>query len=713
MKSFKDFLNEGDTGFVIEEGRIHLIEEAFRSQDVGKAMGLFKKQLDKITGKKFGYSSLPAIYNKNGSLTSGYYFFPSDLQYALRLNMTENPAKAKASASEVGGKSSVSFDSLDYIKPNSDVPVATIEFKGMNIIQILDQVKSFFSNPTSWIGKEMAFAPAYVDGAEKIAAPTISKEIAVIEESVKTGLVEEKKFTIFGITYNKAQDAINSLIEQGYSKEALLDLTDENGTEVFTAGNVKYFYAQYIKANGSVTGVAGVADTASTDAATGKVNNYPKIPEKIPVKDLFQYLDDLSQMVIGKHPKDESKIIIPKDGWHASHGAIRVYDVNGKWQHMKDDPNIYIPGTLKMLLVAGQGGTGKTFGIEQIIAKEGLKKGVDFIANTGAVSPSVAFKSLYDMRFGGLLLFDDCDDFLNDSAGQNIIKGALDSKEVREITWGKATPGLFKVLNSMYIDASEYEALIPNIYMEDGSTRPSTKQITHNKQMINAAKKSRVIDETNEHYQALMYGQQWWFDHYFTVTEGETPKDTIYVHNNKDRMSKVQLPGDTALYNKFNNLAEGGAMTAPQMKAFIKNLKIDPGSKQPDTFLFDGRMIFVSNMDLAKAVKSPHIAAITSRGAGIAVNLDAADLVARIEMINEGGGFDKVKNKAALTDEGLELILEDFRRSRDENPADMSGALNIRAFNNAVIAQGSAEIFGLKSDAGKINKLFFGGDQWR
>ena len=66
-------------------------------------------------------------------------------------------------------------------------------------------------------------------------------------------------------------------------------------------------------------------------------------------------------------------------------------------------------GISQALLITGQGGVGKS-------------------------STSAMYKFLYD-NYDKIVVFDDCDSVLSDSDGMNILKGALDSGKIREISW--------------------------------------------------------------------------------------------------------------------------------------------------------------------------------------------------------------------------------------------------------------------------------------
>lgn len=90
-------------------------------------------------------------------------------------------------------------------------------------------------------------------------------------------------------------------------------------------------------------------------------------------------------------------------------------------------------GLSNALLVTGMGGVGKSFNVNRILSAYG-KKGRDFVVMKGKSSVSAMYKFLYD-NYDKIVVFDDCDSVLMDDDGLNILKGVLDSGEVREVSW--------------------------------------------------------------------------------------------------------------------------------------------------------------------------------------------------------------------------------------------------------------------------------------
>ena len=90
-------------------------------------------------------------------------------------------------------------------------------------------------------------------------------------------------------------------------------------------------------------------------------------------------------------------------------------------------------GLSNALLVTGQGGVGKSYNVTRVLSAYG-KKGKDFVVMKGKSSVSAMYKFLYD-NYDKIVVFDDCDSVLQDDDGLNILKGVLDSGEIREVSW--------------------------------------------------------------------------------------------------------------------------------------------------------------------------------------------------------------------------------------------------------------------------------------
>ena len=98
-------------------------------------------------------------------------------------------------------------------------------------------------------------------------------------------------------------------------------------------------------------------------------------------------------------------------------------------------------GGVRAMIVSGPPGVGKSFGVEEVLSKDGL---FDALAQRkpryeivkGAMSALGLYAKLYEYSDkNSVLVFDDCDSILMEDLSLNILKGALDSSKKRFIAW--------------------------------------------------------------------------------------------------------------------------------------------------------------------------------------------------------------------------------------------------------------------------------------
>lgn len=91
---------------------------------------------------------------------------------------------------------------------------------------------------------------------------------------------------------------------------------------------------------------------------------------------------------------------------------------------------------ISSLLIYGAPASGKTHTVMTTIKELGLREGVDYVVQTGSVTDASVYRTLIE-NIDGLVIFDDCDSVVKTENGINMMKGALDTKPVREITYAR------------------------------------------------------------------------------------------------------------------------------------------------------------------------------------------------------------------------------------------------------------------------------------
>jgi len=98
-------------------------------------------------------------------------------------------------------------------------------------------------------------------------------------------------------------------------------------------------------------------------------------------------------------------------------------------------------GDVRAMIVSGPPGVGKSFGVEEVLSKDGIfdvlgERKPKYEVVKGAMSAIGLYKKLYEYSDAKhVLVFDDCDSILLEDLSLNILKGALDSSKKRFISW--------------------------------------------------------------------------------------------------------------------------------------------------------------------------------------------------------------------------------------------------------------------------------------
>lgn len=127
------------------------------------------------------------------------------------------------------------------------------------------------------------------------------------------------------------------------------------------------------------------------------------------------------------------------------------FPINQRFEFMSKFVQMVLNGELVSTMITGDGGLGKTHTVleelenayleqvdadvqEMVEGEEDVDAPGDYIIIKGYATPKALYVTLYENR-NRLVIFDDCDSILKDPTALNILKGALDSYNVRRISW--------------------------------------------------------------------------------------------------------------------------------------------------------------------------------------------------------------------------------------------------------------------------------------
>ncbi len=112
-------------------------------------------------------------------------------------------------------------------------------------------------------------------------------------------------------------------------------------------------------------------------------------------------------------------------------------------------------GVNTALLITGQGGIGKSFGVGRVLKEVlGLVKGEDYVIMKGSNSSFAMYRFLYN-NYDKTIIFDDCDSVFADKDSLNILKAVLDTGAERIVSWD--TAGTVPIKTGMSHDQIEQE----------------------------------------------------------------------------------------------------------------------------------------------------------------------------------------------------------------------------------------------------------------
>lgn len=141
------------------------------------------------------------------------------------------------------------------------------------------------------------------------------------------------------------------------------------------------------------------------------------------------------------------------------------------FQDLEDLVYLVAKGSQPSLMVAGSPGLGKTFIVTKKLTEELGSEGKRWVKVTGKTSPLGMYAALFVNR-NKVVVFDDCDSVFNNEDSVNILKGALDTTEKREVSW--ISPS---TINVSKMDDEQKDELYASIEssLEDGDMAGKVK----------------------------------------------------------------------------------------------------------------------------------------------------------------------------------------------------------------------------------------------
>jgi hypothetical protein len=247
---------------------------------------------------------------------------------------------------------------------------------------------------------------------------------------------------------------------------------------------------------------------------------------------------------------------------------------------------------IKSLLITGAPSSGKTFSVMQTITKElGLANGKDYVVKKGSITPNAMYRTFIE-RIDGLIIFDDCDSVVEDKNGINMLKGALDTDPVREISNDNRT-----TMNTATMDPEERKEVVDAIsrIFRNRATQADLIRFDH----LIKKKKKPVNSEPLDDFSDDEFGDDDDFDLNIDDEEGNDSegKDGDEYGVDPEKLHELQ-------------------------QYFTAHL--------PNLIDFRGRIIFISNMD-----ESDWDGAILSRAFTVNMQFTSGEMLDYIDKIKD------------------------------------------------------------------------------
>ena len=488
-------------------------------------------------------------------------------------------------------------------------------------------------------------------------APEVEAQIKEEVAPVKVKISGEAKDITMAALFNTIALKENATLELGkiYHQKTDLAITGKDGELIKITGlMIKEEFARVI---------SFVGDYRPLVAADGHIVRVAG--EEVKVEDLLagQKLDTVTGT------REIESVV---EG-----GVVRVYDLQvDDSEHLYSDASGLIHHN--------------TYDVTKTLKTEGLSEGSGYKYLKGKGTTTALFATLHkNSRIVDgktqVIVFDDYDSVLEDKDALNFFKAALDSNSPRIVTNDVASPNYFK--------PSEILALSDWTDPVFGDTHAGDFPDQNNK-IYKALEEGCSGDELIDAFEAEGWGDK-----------GANLADDKWAAKKSQKKLEKKLtellgsklkPGIIALY--FNHETEEDV----KMKCYeaISSVILKP--LIPSSFVFDNKAIFITNLNL----DNPYIKPLLSRSGRMEINLNATELVDRIKMINDGGGFKEFCDRYEVNAKKINVVISAFEKKRDLDPDSESGALNIRAFTNALGVMGMDKH--IKGDPDVFANRYFG-----
>ena len=168
--------------------------------------------------------------------------------------------------------------------------------------------------------------------------------------------------------------------------------------------------------------------------AAKRAGAQPATPVKTPTKTAVENEDRLDRMLNRSKVKTQKA----KEEQEKKEAEVHYADPKYVFQDVEDSVKMLVNGAgFYGVVIAGPGGTGKSYHVEKALNECGLTPGADWIKYKTHMTPAQIYLALLQ-NYNKIIVFDDCDDALLNKTTANIFKAALETNGKRVIGWNKS-----------------------------------------------------------------------------------------------------------------------------------------------------------------------------------------------------------------------------------------------------------------------------------
>lgn len=250
-------------------------------------------------------------------------------------------------------------------------------------------------------------------------------------------------------------EAIIRGYENGESPNSVLQILKDAGVKLFTLLRVKYIMKLYKKFNDEGTSYnntdleiisalaeSSLKETKKTRAAESRRDETSR--DKIGNKKMKA--KDVCKSKQGRENDSRSLSAEPKFYEPKKLSSTQEKDLQNdpspEFKKMKANTMTVAKGIMPALIISGNGGIGKTYSVCKTLDAYGPKGSFYEVLKVKSTTLAL-YEHLWENR-NKICVLDDCDSVFNSADGISLLKCALDSGEVREITWNSKANNLVK-----------------------------------------------------------------------------------------------------------------------------------------------------------------------------------------------------------------------------------------------------------------------------